>query len=316
MMWRYLRLMSCVVVVFATLGTRPATAGDVKLIKPSHTFPYMITAPGSYRLKANFTVPDANTTAIKITSDNVTLDLNGYTVSGPTVCSGLPVTSCAPTGTGNGIDALGFNNVKVTNGVVQGMGRDGIDLGDDCVVDGVRAKSNGNKGVAALKSARITGTTATANGSLGLSCDPGCQISDSSATYNLDKGIDARANSTLTGDRANSNGLDGINLGDNGIVTRSTANSNGNAGITAQANTTISNNVASNNADDGIVEGAGSVVSGNSVNGNAAFGLNLGSGTGYANNAANDNNGGNGNPQVAGGVETGANVCGGDTICP
>src|SRR5712692_4005736 len=60
-------------------------------------FPVTISVPGSYRLSGNLTVPDANTTAIQVTADNVTLDLNGFSIIGPTVCVG---TSCSPTGTG------------------------------------------------------------------------------------------------------------------------------------------------------------------------------------------------------------------------
>jgi hypothetical protein len=38
--------------------------------------------------------------------------------------------------------------------------------------------------------------------------------------------------------------------------------------------------------------------------------------SGYANNVLNDNNGGNANPQLFGGVQMGTNICGGDTVCP
>src|SRR6266446_3470936 len=68
-------------------------------------FPVTISLAGSYRLSGNLTVPNANTTAILITADNVTIDLNGFSIIGPTVCSGSPpVTSCSPTGTGHGVD--------------------------------------------------------------------------------------------------------------------------------------------------------------------------------------------------------------------
>jgi hypothetical protein len=39
-------------------------------------------------------------------------------------------------------------------------------------------------------------------------------------------------------------------------------------------------------------------------------------GTGYGNNQFSNNNGGNANPQVSGGIEMGTNICGGDTTCP
>src|ERR1022692_224651 len=64
-------------------------------------FPVTISVPGSYRLSGNLTVPDQNTTAIQIAADNVTIDLNGFSILGPTVCTGTPaVTSCGPKGSG------------------------------------------------------------------------------------------------------------------------------------------------------------------------------------------------------------------------
>ncbi len=69
-------------------------------------FPYVISAPGAYKLSGNLTVPNASTTAITITSNNVTIDMNGYSILGPTACTAgatFAVTSCAPSGTGDGI---------------------------------------------------------------------------------------------------------------------------------------------------------------------------------------------------------------------
>ncbi len=60
-------------------------------------FPKTISSPGSYRLTGNFTGPDTDTTAIKITVDEVTLDLNGFVLLGPTACDPAP---CTPTGAG------------------------------------------------------------------------------------------------------------------------------------------------------------------------------------------------------------------------
>src|SRR5438128_5729077 len=43
-------------------------------------FPVTLSQPGSYRLSGNLTVPDANTTAIEVTANNVTIDLNGFSI--------------------------------------------------------------------------------------------------------------------------------------------------------------------------------------------------------------------------------------------
>ena len=54
------------------------------------------------------------------------------------------------------------------------------------------------------------------------------------------------------------------------------------------------------------------MVNFNTVIGNDVIGLSLQSGSGYANNVITGNNGGT----VSGGIQTGANVCDGDTTCP
>src|SRR5688572_23105176 len=84
-----------------------ANAGNVT---PGDTpgFPVTITQPGSYRLTSNLTVSNENTTAIRITTNDVTIDLNGFRLKGPVVCSG-PQGNCNLGGTGAGVDATGRN---------------------------------------------------------------------------------------------------------------------------------------------------------------------------------------------------------------
>ena len=65
--------------------SRSAYGGDVKLLHQPSSFPIEIAEPGSYRLKRDIRVPDEKTTAIAVTADHVTIDLNGYSISGPVV---------------------------------------------------------------------------------------------------------------------------------------------------------------------------------------------------------------------------------------
>ena len=73
-----------------------ATAGGVTPTDQPG-FPVTIDAPGSYRLTSNLTASGdpATTSAIVVTTaQNVTIDLNGFTLQGPTNCTGIPVTNC------------------------------------------------------------------------------------------------------------------------------------------------------------------------------------------------------------------------------
>lgn len=87
-------------------------------------FPYNIIQSGSYKLSGNLVVP-VNTKGIEIFTDNVLLDLNGFTISGPGTCNGsgsTPPTQCG----GNSVFAWGIqangDNVTIRNGSVAGMG--------------------------------------------------------------------------------------------------------------------------------------------------------------------------------------------------
>ena len=75
-------------------GAARAVDGVVEISQASVAagggFPLLISAEGSYVLTSNLVVTDPNLDAIQISSDYVTLDLNGFHISGPVTCSGPP----------------------------------------------------------------------------------------------------------------------------------------------------------------------------------------------------------------------------------
>jgi hypothetical protein len=73
-------------------------------------FPYRITQPGSYELSGNLTVP-LNLSAIVIAHDDVVLNLNGFTITGPGVFPNL-----APAVVGTD-----FKRITVRNGSISGF---------------------------------------------------------------------------------------------------------------------------------------------------------------------------------------------------
>jgi hypothetical protein len=81
------------------------------------SFPYNITQPGSYILTSNLTVTSANTSAIIINSSNVTVNLNGFTISGPLQCS---ASSCTSSWTSFGVEGSG-NNITIHDGNINGF---------------------------------------------------------------------------------------------------------------------------------------------------------------------------------------------------
>jgi len=175
--------------------------------------PVKITKSGSYQLQSNIVITNADTTAILVTADNVTIDLNGFTIMGPNVCTGSGETLvCNNNGDGMGIDAGDRQNIKVYNGTIRGMGNKGIQAGVGSIIESVRVISNGAHGIT-VGSGRVSGNTATGNNGNGISVysDSGT-VSGNTATRNRYAGIYVITNGTVSGNTVTGNGGKGLHL--------------------------------------------------------------------------------------------------------
>lgn len=171
-------------------------------VSPPGSWPYAITTPGSYRLTANM-LPPAATSAITINANNVTLDLNGFTVS-----QGGLVPLCNPdTATGYGstcssvaapalIDANG-RNITIKNGIVTNGPGPGILLDGGLPTVAQNAtfedlKVNGNRGngiAAAGEGNRFVRVDALYNAGTGVIAGAYPHLEDVSANWNDSVGI-------------------------------------------------------------------------------------------------------------------------------
>ena len=185
-------------------------------------FPYKITQSGSYKLSGNLVVP-ANTDGIDIFADDVQLDLNGFTISGPGSCDGFangirtqPAKSC--TGNSvfpNGIFSVGAN-VTVRNGSVRGMGT-GIE-GGSLLVEEIHATNNSIQGIAIGgpgEEAIVRRCFADNNGSTGILLGGGV-AENNEASLNGYHGLNA-FEATVMGNSLSHNGYDGLVVG-NAVV--------------------------------------------------------------------------------------------------
>jgi len=241
-------------------------------------FPVEITASGSYRLTGNLAVPDENTTAVEIAADGVSLDLNGFEISGVTSCFGSPI-SCTPTGTGDGVSLSSGTATVISNGTIRGMGR-----------FGVRIPGNGPS--------RVERLIARENGLIGIMVGDAATISSSAAESNGTEGIFTGGHSLVRDSIASRNGAEGILVNSISMLINNNATSNGGHGFTALLGSVVIGNSAGANGGFGLDPGGSSSV-------------------GYANNVFTNNNGGNANNQVGGGgTEIGANLCGTNATCP
>jgi hypothetical protein len=274
-------------------------------------FPVRIAASGSYVLTSALSVQSANATAISIVSDDVTLDLNGFSITGPTTCSGLPPVCTPGAGTGSGVAGASAGRVTVVNGVVRGLGDAGIDLGMDARVEGVRASENGGRGISVGAGGSVARCSAQRNGAAGIAAGDDAAIETSTSSENGGDGIRAGERSTVRACATNANG-DGIEVGLGSVVSASVAAGNRSYGFRLGEGSVLASSAATTSGSDGILAGAGSSIQDSVSSANAGFGLVGGSGdSGYAGNVI-DGNG----ATVFTGSEVGTNLCDGSTTCP
>lgn len=206
----------------------------------------------SYRLTSDLAVPDENTTAIRISADDVSIDLAGFEILGPVVCSGSTVGCTPASGTGSGIEVAAPNvaGIWIHDGSVRGMGAYGVFVATQSTLTNLRVRSNRLNGASASFGSHLSRIVAHENGSHGIAAGAGSTVADNAAF---------------------GNGGDGLNVA---------------------LGSTVSNNAAYDNVGDGIQTGNACVVKGNAVRANGGFGLNLASHTGYRENVVSLNSGG------------------------
>ncbi|MEW6379253.1 MAG: right-handed parallel beta-helix repeat-containing protein [bacterium] len=202
---------------------------------PSTTFPIVIDQPGNYILTGDITVSTPQVNGIEIMADDVTLDLNGYTLTGP-----------GGEGTGIGISVAQRENAEIINGTVQGF-FSGINLsGNNHQLKNVSACQNSSSGIEA-GSSLITDCQANANGLHGLMATSST-ITTCTANANGSCGMHVTS-CTVTGCTASFNGSHGIYAVDKCCLEETTIRDNGGYGLYLDPDYSYAiRNVAGNNA--------------------------------------------------------------------
>ncbi|MBX9735454.1 MAG: right-handed parallel beta-helix repeat-containing protein, partial [Phycisphaerales bacterium] len=266
--------------VASTPGPEPRIAINVTNTPGTATSLFRITQPGSYYLTGNITGV-VGKHGIEIAASGVTLDLNGFELSG--VASSL-----------SGIATEGVrNDITIVNGHVRNWGGTGIGLtvggfGVNAIVERVTSSSNGGGGVVvpgnsvirwstarnngnvgfggAQEGLTISNCAAIQNGTFGFSAVGAASISHCTATQNTRNGISADFGSTVSDCTAVENGWEGITVFVGGTVTRCAARLNTLNGIKASNGCAIIDCTASDNVLDGI-----NVTGNNTVRGNTCY---------------------------------------------
>ncbi len=305
------------VVAPALLGAGPAAAADGTLeihqtcavtggCFPGDAagFPVTISASGSYRLTSNLTMPNEFAFGIEITASNVSIDLNGFAIAGPVVCSGIPIVCTPSTTGGGGIRTIGdVRSTKVANGTLRGLGGSGINLGRASTAMDLLVLSNRGSGIDVGSDSVVIGNVVAENATSGIWVGGGSVVRDNTTARNGTDGISdgadvARASGALvSGNSVYQNAANGIDLAEEASV--------------------VTGNTVYDNTTNGVVVGDGSTVNANAIVSNGNLGLsNVASEVvSYTDNLITSNTVGNVEAN-AGLIELGGNSCGGTATCP
>lgn len=259
----------------------PIAATDATLLNEQWTtLPYTITQPGLYRLTSNLTGV-AGQPGIIVASSHVTIDLNGFALSG----AGVGTHAIQP---GNG----GFQALTVMNGHIANWNRNGITMSvfmEDGVTGGIGR-------------ARIEGVIVTQCGHTGISATTNSLIKNCVVS---ECGIDGVSIGILGGVIEDctiyNNASNGISTSEGVLVARCTIYNNGEVGISlSNSGQLVRDCVVRNNQAGGIVASSGATIVGCSVMNNSGFGISIVASCDIRNNSIRNN----GNH----GITSGANV--------
>jgi len=126
--------------ISATCAAVSCFAGDAA------GYPVTITAPGSYVLTSDLALPAA-TSGVVIQTDDVHVDLNGFSIRGPASCApGACSTAGALVGVGR-VGAGGAARCSVRGGSIVGIDGTGIRLSSASRVENVLVSSVTNRGI-------------------------------------------------------------------------------------------------------------------------------------------------------------------------
>ncbi|MBU1693570.1 MAG: right-handed parallel beta-helix repeat-containing protein [Verrucomicrobia bacterium] len=175
-------------------GETMKTLDQVEPRTPISAEGHEIQAPGSYYLTTNIITSGA-TAGLRIQTNNVTLDLNGFSILGHN-------------GSGNGISvSAGVDNALIRNGTIRDCYYHGIDAASAtrCVFQDLRVLGNArfpatHDGINAGSQALVERCQITDNGGDGLVAGAGCRIVNNTIIGNGNNGIELTGSGSYVAD--------------------------------------------------------------------------------------------------------------------
>jgi hypothetical protein len=208
----------------AVIVASPVRAQDAQNTGPIKiTQCQTINQPGSYKLADNLTFTSTTGTCLSITASYVTIDLAGFSISGPATSGPFQPT---PTAIGAGENTTG---IAVRNGSISGFGS-GVELiGSGSIVERLRVFNGVLSGIHAV--GIVKGNTV-----VGIAGGPG-------------QGVGILATGIVTDNYVNETRLFGIGIGQGSTVIGNTSTNSFDPGIgiSVDCPSNVTNNTAVNN---------------------------------------------------------------------
>jgi parallel beta-helix repeat protein len=231
------------------------------------SLPMTITESGSYYLTENLTLSTTEQDGILVAVDNVTIDLNGFTLSGPGKAAGT---------SGAGIIGSSVGNIVVRNGIIREWRGNGIELSSSCnriaavdliaennggygvelgntgIVRNVISRENGECGIQVTERAIVENCTVTENGYHGIYIGNRTTVRNCSVFLNTYEGIVGFSNNIIKNNTI-ANNRQGINVSARNLITHNSSCSNSEDGIQLNNNCNqVMHNLVTNNSEHGI----------------------------------------------------------------
>ncbi|MEL6329149.1 MAG: NosD domain-containing protein [Planctomycetota bacterium] len=246
---------------------------------------FIISQPGSYYLTGDIT-GESGKNGIRITANDVTIDLNGFTVRG------MPAA-------GDGIVTASADGLNLKNGRITDWGGSGVfNNGKNCTYTDLIASNNTNFGLTAGDNSIITRCTTDSN-LVGISPLNRSRVSNCVARDNTDGGIEAGRNSIISGCIAEGNAT-GFNVSFNSLIKSCSARGNTLDGFQLSSRSTIVDSSATDNAGTGVFLFTDSLVQNCKIVGNDTAGIRVQSGCTIRDNHLTENrvDGANSTPAI------------------
>jgi hypothetical protein len=249
------------------VGPTYKTLSEVQPRRPVQSLPgdattqHIISQPGSYYLTGDI-VGVSGKSAIRITSDRVTLDLCGFTVRGVE-------------GALHGIHIMSRSEITIGDGILTGWPQTSIEAGTSTHVrlERLRVSGSGKSGLSAGWGAMVIECEAWQNADYGIFTNNDSIVERCKSSSNGIDGFRTGHNSVVAGCISGHNGGDGFLLGSSMVVSGCMATSNVGVGLRAEDNLTLSGSTFSGNLAGGVLANSAATITSCTFTGNTYFGL-------------------------------------------